>query len=60
MDAPIDIDSIRLRERLAALGSNLWWSWDHRLDAVFRRIDADLWDHLRHNPSAFVCDVTSQ
>ena len=60
MDSPIDIDSIRLRERLQSLGSNLWWSWDQRLDAVLRRIDANLWDHLRHNPTAFLCDVTTE
>jgi len=60
VDSPIDIDSIRLRERLQALGSNLWWSWDHRLDSVFRRIDSNLWEHLRHNPAAFALDVTAE
>lgn len=60
MDSPIDITSLRLRERLEKLGSNLWWSWDHRLDRVFRHIDEDLWVHLRHNPTAFVRDVSEE
>ncbi len=60
MESPIDLDTVRLRERLQNLGNNLWWSWDQRLDAVLRRIDAKLWEHLRHNPAAFLCDVTSE
>ncbi|HEY2774245.1 MAG TPA: alpha-glucan family phosphorylase [Candidatus Binatia bacterium] len=60
VDAPIDLESLHLRERLHTLGTNLWWSWDHRLDAVLRRIDADLWDRVRHNPTAFVRDVPAQ
>lgn len=60
MDAPLPIDSLQLRERLERLGTNLWWSWDHRLDTVLRRIDSELWEHLRHNPTAFVRDVTAE
>jgi glycogen phosphorylase len=60
LDSPIDVDSIRLRERLLNLGTNLWWSWDQRLDSVLRRIDSDLWERLRHNPTAFLCDVSSE
>ena len=60
METPIDIDTTRIRERLANLGSNLWWSWDHRLDEVFQRIDAPLWEHLRNNPTAFVHDVSDK
>jgi starch phosphorylase len=60
VDSPPELDTAKLRERLETLGTNLWWSWDHRFDAVLRRIDADLWDHLRHNPTAFVRDVTSE
>jgi len=58
VETPIEIDAARLRERLERLGRNLWWSWDHRLDHILRRIDAELWEHLRHNPTAFVRDVT--
>src|SRR5436190_13240559 len=60
METPIDIEALGLRERLESLGTNLWWSWDQRLDAVLRRIDSNLWDELRHNPTAFVRDVTAE
>lgn len=60
METALDIDSTRLRERLAALGTNLWWSWDQRLEHVMRHIDAPLWEHLRHNPTAFLRDVTPE
>jgi glycogen phosphorylase len=60
VDTPIDLDSIRLRDRLRSLGSNLWWSWDQRLDSVLRRVDSDLWEKLRHNPTAFLADVSSE
>jgi starch phosphorylase len=58
VETPIDPDSLRLRERLENVGHNLWWSWDHRFARVLSRIDDELWEHLRHNPVAFVRDVT--
>ena len=30
---------IDLRSRLNDLASNLWWSWHHDLDRIFRQID---------------------
>ena len=60
MGSSVDPNSIRLRERLTALGANLWWSWDQRLEHVMRRIDPSLWEHLRHNPTAFAQDVTDE
>jgi len=35
---------------LAALGSNLWWSWQPAARDLFRRIDGNLWERTRHNP----------
>lgn len=58
METPIDFDSFHLRERLRRLGCNLWWSWDHRLDGVLRRIDSHLWEATRRNPAAFLCDIS--
>ena len=46
-----------IRERLDHLGRNLWWSWDQRLGDLLVRIDEPLWEHLRHNPTAFLRDV---
>jgi starch phosphorylase len=36
--------------RLAELGYNLSWSWDHNLRALFRRLDPQLWKESNHNP----------
>ncbi len=37
-------------EGLAALATNLWWSWSTDARAVFRRIDEPLWHLTKHNP----------
>ena len=36
-------------QRLPELAHNLVWSWDHRLRALFRRLDPEMWRHS-HNP----------
>ncbi len=36
--------------RLAEIGYNLLWSWDHNLRALFRRLDPQLWKECNHNP----------
>jgi glucan phosphorylase len=38
--------SLRLWQRIAY---NLWWRWSEATN-LFRRIDADLWQTIRHNP----------
>ncbi len=53
----IALSASDLRRRLHALGANLWWSWDRRLEELLRRIDADLWEKVEHNPTAFALDV---
>ena len=35
---------------LAALATNLWWSWQVEARELFRAIDANLWHRTRHNP----------
>jgi starch phosphorylase len=37
-------------EGLRQLAHNLRWSWDHSTIALFRRLDADLWESTGHNP----------
>jgi starch phosphorylase len=36
--------------RLSELATNLIWSWDHNIRAVFRRLDPVLWNSSGHNP----------
>ena len=40
-------------ERMVALkelACNLWWSWNHEAELLFRRMDPSLWDEVNHNP----------
>ena len=36
--------------RLHDLATDLWWSWDTRARAMFRRLDTDRWHQTAHNP----------
>ena len=36
--------------RLRELAYNLWWSWNGDAFELFRRLDPDLWDAVKHNP----------
>ncbi|MCU0503381.1 MAG: alpha-glucan family phosphorylase, partial [Anaerolineae bacterium] len=45
-------------ERLSELAYNLWWSWNPVAQALYRDIDADLWDAVNHNPVKFLRRVS--
>ena len=36
--------------RLSELAYNVFWSWDHRVRGLFRRLDSALWKSCGHNP----------
>jgi len=38
-------------EKLTKLASNLWWSWQPEVTAIFRQIDPVRWSQLAHNPA---------
>jgi len=35
---------------LKELAGNLWWSWNHEAESLFRRMDPSLWAEVFHNP----------
>ncbi|MBN2355963.1 alpha-glucan family phosphorylase [candidate division KSB1 bacterium] len=35
---------------LRELAYNLYWTWDHEIRNLFRRLDRELWEATRHNP----------
>jgi len=35
---------------LRDLAYNLYWSWEHDVRSLFRRLDRDLWEQTGHNP----------
>ena len=39
-----------IHEKLSELASNLWWSWQPDVSALFREIDPKRWSALSHNP----------
>ncbi len=45
---------------LQELSQNLWYSWNAEAQELFRTIDAALWDHVEHNPVAFLQDVSQE
>lgn len=45
------------QERLWALARNLWWSWDHDSDSLFRDLDPVRWRQLNHNPISLLGEI---
>ncbi len=43
--------------RLDELAGNLYWSWRPSARALFRRLDRELWEEVRHNPVALLRDI---
>lgn len=43
---------------LADLANNLGWSWNREARALFRTIDENLWHLCRHNPVAFLAQIS--
>ena len=43
-----------LSERLHHLSSNLWWTWNPEVIALFRDLDPALWRKVNHNPLAML------
>src|SRR5690554_5803369 len=44
-------------KRLEELAGNLYWTWRPDARALFRHLDRDLWEAVRHNPVALLRDV---
>ncbi len=42
------------RDKLRALGLNLWWSWNPEVVELFRELDPESWRHTNHNPIALL------
>ena len=37
--------------RLEELALNLWWSWETEAQALYERLDPELWNTVNHNPT---------
>ena len=45
-------------EQLWSLARNLWWSWDHDCESLFRDLDPVRWRELNHNPVALLAEMS--
>ena len=48
--------------RLAALGTlanNLYWTWDRETQALFARLDPELWEASGHDPLRLIAGITA-
>jgi glycogen phosphorylase len=43
--------------RLSEMAYNYWWAWNPAATELFRRIDANLWEAIYHNPIQFLRNV---
>ncbi len=43
--------------RIAEVAYNLWWSWHPEAQDLFKKIDAQLWEDIYHNPVLFLREV---
>jgi glycogen phosphorylase len=49
-----------LAERLRALASNLWWTWNPDVVNIFRDLDPVRWRELDHNPVVLLNELTAE
>ena len=47
-------------DRLSELATNLYWSWEPQARALFRRLDAELWERSGYNPVAVLQDIPQE
>jgi starch phosphorylase len=43
--------------RLTDLAYNLWWTWGRDAEQLFRQIDLETWEAVKHNPILFLARV---
>jgi starch phosphorylase len=49
-----------IHDKLSELASNIWWSWQPEVTAIFREIDPARWSELSHNPVLLLGEYTPE
>lgn len=49
-----------IHDKLSELASNLWWSWQPEVTAIYREIDPARWSELAHNPVILLREYTPE
>ncbi|MCK6606098.1 MAG: alpha-glucan family phosphorylase [Ignavibacteriaceae bacterium] len=47
-------------EGLRELAYNLYWTWQHDIQLLFRRLDRDLWEETHHNPVLMLGKISQE
>ena len=47
-------------EPLRQLAYNMWWSWNHSARELFRRLDIELWEQVKHNAVTMLWQIDQQ
>lgn len=50
MDLAVKTRLPKTLERLDEIAHNLWWVWNVDAKSLFRSIDPEMWDEVKHNP----------
>ncbi|MEW6182482.1 MAG: alpha-glucan family phosphorylase [Bacillota bacterium] len=45
---------------LPDIAKNFFWAWEPGMDALFRWLDAELWEKMHHNPIAFLLSLPQE
>ena len=51
---------VLLHDRLRTLAHNLWWTWHPEVISIFTDLDPHLWRQVKHNPIAFLGQITPE
>jgi starch phosphorylase len=57
---PRSFDVPHRLNRLIDLAYNLWWTWGREADQLYKRIDSEIWEAVRHNPIVFLSRVQTE
>ncbi len=49
---------LTVRDRLKALGLNLWWTWNPEVIELFQELDPEIWRDTNHNPIALLARLS--
>jgi starch phosphorylase len=49
-----------LAENLQEISNNLWWSWNHKAQGLYRDLSPQVWEQSHHNPVAVLKGISRQ
>lgn len=59
-DALLKSKNLSVHDKLRALATNYWWSWQPEVTQIFREINPVRWSELGHNPILLLREYTEE